>query len=123
MDKTKINEAPAQHLSDALAKLHNIRINYIVDNFLFDYSSNKLQIDFHADFNPVCDRDAEFPINDFKLWMRFNEEEFLKGFTIPDVDDLGEGEYRDTKTILWFEALENVKPWQIEKFLNEVLNK
>lgn len=84
---------------------------YIVDNFLIDHSKNIIYIDFHSELRATCDQEKQFLLSEFKSYLLLKENDYLKDYFIPDTEE----------EVFWFEALENIKQWHVEGFLNQQL--
>ncbi|MBX9851859.1 MAG: hypothetical protein K2X86_08880 [Cytophagaceae bacterium] len=111
-------------LGNALDGLFNLNIKYTVDKFIVSHVQKIVYVDFHTNIDSErFEREEEFSLDDFKAWMEINQKEFLTHYVTSDVDDQGEGEYRDVKATNWFAALENTCKWQVECFVNYYLNK
>jgi hypothetical protein len=108
------------HLDRLVFKIYGIHIQYSVDHFWIDFKNESIEIEFHSDFT---DRETSIPLQEFKSWLEEHEMHFLSGYQFQDVDNQGEGEYREIKSIDWFLALNGIQKWQVEKFINDILNK
>lgn len=90
-----------------------------VDSFTILHSAGAITIEYSGSE----EGEKTFDLELFKDWLEENNSEFLRQYrVISDVDDQGEGVYHDFKAVSWFDALENVRKYTVEIFINEKYN-
>ena len=95
---------------ESLNSRHKIK----VDDFRISIPNEKLIFWIKGDVRVVG-------LDGFKTWLKENQKDFLKEFLFNDVDDQGEGEYRDIKSVNWFDALDCINLFQVESYINEII--
>lgn len=94
-------------------------IQYTIDNFWIDHSKGLVHVDYHTEGEKACDKQEFYQVPDLKKYLVESVQEFLKDYLVPDL----KGGEREEEKYFWFEALENIKHWIIEDFLNYIIKK
>lgn len=103
-------------LKNAVLRLYGVP-QYTLFNFC--YTETKIITQFLIE---GATHQKEFNIDLFEWWTEQNYRGLFSSFLETDVDDQGEGEYREIKFINWDRARMHVPGFIIEDFLNSNFN-